>query len=141
MHESVLKDFFLGKATAEELKNDLTGTLARTGKQSTQVGIVDMDSEFEVFPEHLIRVCDAVISGTLVPHDLFTVGFCLMASENFEWDGDTEDGERVADTLNEWSAYQINYLLTLETTLKFKERLVSGKDLFTDKDINKNYEL
>ena len=65
----------------------------------------------------------------------------MIASDNFQWDVDTTDGERVADTVCDWADHAVNYLLTLETTRKFKERLVSGKNLFTDEDVNRNHEL
>ncbi|BCR04528.1 hypothetical protein DESUT3_15970 [Desulfuromonas versatilis] len=133
MKEAILKDFFLGRVSPEALKKDLIGAVESEGKISRQY-IEDMDSEFEVKSAHLVRVCDAVLDGILDPMDLSTIGFCLMASDYFEFDTDTEDGARVADAAIDWADYLINYDLNKETTKKSKERLITGKNLFTEND-------
>ena len=89
-----------------------------------------MDSDFKISPQHLILICDAVLKGALPPALLEAVGFCLVASDHFYWDGDTSDGELVANTAYDWSAPEINHPLTLENVGKFKERLVKGSDTF-----------
>ena len=96
-----------------------------------------MDEDFEVRAEHLIRLCDAVIDGTVEPWKLAAVGFCLLASDRFHWDGDAPDGERVADAASDWSAPEINYHLSAATAVKFRHRLATGEDTFTRADLSR----
>src|ERR1051325_8085937 len=135
MHESVLRDYFAGKTGAAELRADLSGAVVATGPRSSSQHIQDMAADFELRPEHLIRLCDAVLSGELEPGNLQTLGFCLVASDHFSWDGDVPPGDVVAETVHDWSAPEINYRLTRDTARKFRQRLLTGKDLFTDEDV------
>ena len=134
MHERLLRDFFLGAASAGELSRDLQGSLAPSGHQMTRHPIVDMDEDFEVHPEHLVRLCDAVLADEVEPWMLKPVGFCLVASDRFWWDGDTEEGERVANAALDWSSPEINYPLTSAKVAKFRRRLVTGENTFTRAD-------
>ena len=130
MHESVLRDYFEGRADSAALRADLSGAVAVTGPHSSSQRIVDMATDFELRPEHLVRLCDAVLAGELEPADLETIGFCLVASDHFIWDGDVSPGDVVAETVHDWSAPEVNYPLTQDTVRKFRERLLTGKDLF-----------
>jgi hypothetical protein len=96
-----------------------------------------MESEFEVVPEHLIRLCDAVLSEQLDPQELETIGFCLAMSEAFLWDDEREAGSRVSETVHEWASPEINFPLTLPNIVKFRERLLTGRDTFTRSDLSK----
>ena len=130
MHESLLRDYFAGVTDAAALRADLSGAVVATGSRSSSQHIVDMTTESELRPEHLVRLCDAVLSGELAPDDLETIGFCLVASDHFIWDGDVPPGDVVAETVHDWSAPEINHRLTRETVRKFRERLLTGRDLF-----------
>jgi hypothetical protein len=130
MHESVLRDYFTGETDAAALRADLSGAVVATGPRSSSQHIVDMTADFELRPEHLVRLCDAVLSGELEPDDLEAIGFCLVASDHFIWDGDLPPGDVVAETVHDWSAPEINHKLTPDTVRKFRERLLTGKDLF-----------
>lgn len=134
MHESILRDFFDGRASAGDLRADLVGAVVQTAENVFTHKIVDMDADFEVTPDHLVRVCDAVLSGELEASELESIGYCLVASDCFSWDGDTQSGSRVAETAYDWSAPVNNYRLTSDTVRKFRERLMSGQDLFTTDD-------
>jgi hypothetical protein len=131
MHESVLKDYFCGNATVAALQDDLVGSVVveKSEKRISSQRIVDMSTDFELQPQHLVISCDSVLAGELEPVALETIGFCLIASDHFVWDGDIPPGDIVAETLHDWSAPEINYPLTLDTVQKFKERLLTGKDL------------
>src|SRR5215204_3176019 len=136
MHESTLRNYFLGRASAIELKNDLEGTAVRTSHLVTSYKVVPMDSEFDVSAEHLVSLCDAVLSERLDAEDLEILGFCLEASENFTWKGSELD-DRIAETIHNWTSPEISYLLTAETVRKFRERVLTGEDLFSPNDLSK----
>ncbi|MCA1592815.1 MAG: hypothetical protein LC754_09245 [Acidobacteria bacterium] len=121
MHEQTLRDFFDGAASAAELARDIEGSVSRSGIVS-KVSIEDMTEVFTVSSAMAVRLCDAVLSGELPAADLQTIGFALLASDNFEWDGDTE--EVLANVLSDWSAPEINYPLTTDYVRKFRRWLM-----------------
>jgi len=129
MNEAILRDFFTGKVTVQELTRDLEGTII-TKETITYFSITDMDSEFLVKSEHLIRACDAVLNDELGVDKLRAIGFCLEASDNFCWNSSTEDGNRVAAIASYWSSPEINYPITIENVVLFKELLIHGGDPF-----------
>lgn len=137
MHETVLSDFFLGRNDAGALQRDLVDAVKQTSADVFTQYVTPAEGTFEVKIEHLVRACDAVIQGDLHAHDLEKIGFCLVASDYFHWDSDTTEGERVAETVYDWSAPEVNYALTSETVQKFKERLLTGKSSFTQADFHK----
>jgi hypothetical protein len=128
MHESVLRAFFQGSASSAELRADLAATVNVYGEIG-EYNIADMDTDVDVDPSHLVLVCEAVLRGELQPAALQAIGFCLLASDHFHWDGDTVDGARVYETTSDWSCPKINYPLTLDNIRKFRDRLVSGRDV------------
>lgn len=134
MRENLLRDYFTGTASAAELSRDLERSLVQTSATVTRHPIVDMVGEFEVRPEHLVRLCDAVLAGHIEPWKLEPIGFCLIASDTFWWDGDTPDGERVAAAAYDWSSPEINYPLTPGTVAKFRHRLLTDETTFTRAD-------
>ena len=127
MHEAILCDFFTGNTDAQSLAEDLHATIDSDG-MITRYSIVDMTGEFTVTTTHLMSVCDAILEGDIQPTVLRAIGFCLIASNAFEWDADTTDGERVAEICNHWSAPEINFPLTIENAEKWKQYLDSGND-------------
>ncbi|HYR21540.1 MAG TPA: hypothetical protein VEP30_01270 [Chthoniobacterales bacterium] len=132
MHEATLRDFLTGAVTTDVVRQDLVGTVEKLGDKMYQHHIASLEGEFHVNTSHLIRVCDAVLSGGLDPADLKTIAFCMVASDYFHWDDDTQEAERVGETLHDWASPEINYPLTLETVRLFRERLATGKDVFKD---------
>jgi len=133
MREAVLKEFFAGNVDAKALAGDLKGAMI-TSDGITKHPIEDMVGTFQVQADHLTRLCDAVLRGDLKPIHLQAIGFCILASDNFEYDTDTVEGDLVGETLSDWSVPQINYPLTRDNIRKFRERLVTGNDAFTIDD-------
>lgn len=125
MKEATLKNFFEGKVDDDVLLSDLTGAASTSG-DVTHFRIEDMDSEFTVTPTHLVKVCDSAIVGKLRPEHLKSIGFCLQASDTFEWNADTEEGRRVADIVFFLSSPEINYELNKTNISLFKELLIHG---------------
>ena len=130
MHEATLRDFLLGSVTGDVLREDLVGTVEHLCERMSRHHIASLEGEFEVGANQLVRLCDAVLGGPLQPEQLQSIGFCMIASDYFHWDGDTPDGARVSETLHDWASPEINYPLTLETVRLFRERLLTGRDVF-----------
>jgi hypothetical protein len=129
MHEEILRRFFQGELDAATLAEDLVGFMV-TSANITKHPIEEMSKSFQVWPEHLTLLCDAVLSGEIDPKHLQSIGFCIIASDNFEYDPDTSEGDLVDDIVSAWSVPEINYPLTAENVKKFREWLVSGNDPF-----------
>jgi hypothetical protein len=126
MHEETLRDFFTGTATAQQLVDDLKGSLVQRG-HVTKHCIVDMSEDFHVAAHHLLRLCDAVLAGQVEPQSLQAIGFCLQASGSFFWDSDEPGGERVSETTADWSAPRINHALTHDNVRRWRHYLETGE--------------
>ncbi len=133
MREEILKSFFEGELGGAELAEDL-GDSAVTSGSMTRHPIEDMSKRFQVRPEHLTLLCDAVLRGEIDPKNLQPIAFCIIASDNFEYDPDTSEGDLVDDVVSAWSVPEINYPLTGQNVKKFREWLVSGRDPFASRN-------
>ncbi|HZE71629.1 MAG TPA: hypothetical protein VE135_19150 [Pyrinomonadaceae bacterium] len=125
MREEILKQFFTGDVTAKILARDLVGSLITNGDM-TKHPIEDMSENVRLLPKHLISLCDAVLDGEIKPKYLHAVGFCFIASDNFEYDTDASEGELIAETVSDWSAPMVHYPLTPKNVEKFRHRLATG---------------
>jgi len=124
MREAILRDFFAGACDTAALAADLVDALVHVSPTEIRHPIEDMLEPFVVGPLHLARVCDAVLSQELRPDALRAIGFCLVASDSFEWDSDTPAGARVAEVAHDWSAPEINRPLTLRNVEHWRAHLL-----------------
>jgi hypothetical protein len=120
VREEVLARFFKGRATPAELARDLKGSEQRVSDIQSIVEIEDMQEEFVVTRGMAVALCDAVLSEQLEPSALATIGFALMASDKFSWDGEDVLGEIIAD----WSCPEINFTLNMENVRQFRAWLI-----------------
>jgi hypothetical protein len=127
MDAAVLRDFFLGLRTGVQLRLDLDGTTVRRGHDSYEHRMVDLDDDFTIEADHLVKLCDAVLAGDLRPESLSTIAFGIIASDHFVWDTDSVVGERIGATLYDWSAPEVNFALNRDTVVKFRHRLLTGE--------------
>lgn len=138
MKEVVLRLFFQGHATVQELARDVVGSVSRErpagGPVISRHHIEDMAAEFDVKPEHIVRLIDAVTRGELSLEDLDAICFCLEASDRFVWSGDTPQGERVAEALFWLGTPEINYPLTPGVLAKVRHYLLTGENALTRDD-------
>jgi hypothetical protein len=74
-----------------------------------------------------IALCDAVLDGELPPEALEIIGFALLASDRFFWDGD--ENPVLVDVIHDWSAPEVNYPLTQESVKRFR-RWLSGQEQY-----------
>jgi len=139
MHESILRDFFLGTADIAAPRADLQGAVTQASHDVSSQNILTMATDFDVTAAHLVRLCDAVLAGELPAADLSVIAFCLVASDSFQWDTDTPEGNLIGETLFDWDSPEINYPLDYQTVAKFRHRLITGEDTFTRADIPKQH--
>ena len=140
MRESVLRDYFLGIVDELRLSEDLAGSAVKTSYDVITHYITDdFAGDFEVKTNHLIRLCDAFLTGKLKAEHLELIGFALEASDHFLWDNDSDEVEDspVAETIHAWASPEINYPLTNEIISKFKHLLLTGESIFTREDVPK----
>ena len=81
MRESILRDYFLGVVDTPSLQVDLLGSVDTNDLRLSTQYIADAVGNFELRPEHLVKLCDDVLAGNLLPNYLETVGFALIASD------------------------------------------------------------
>ena len=81
MREEILKQFLTEEVDAKVLADDLVGSMVTKGDM-TKHPIEDMAERFQLGPEHLIRLCDAVLRDEIKPQYLQSIGFCIVASDN-----------------------------------------------------------
>jgi hypothetical protein len=139
MDEITIRDFFEGRlapsvldrawATAfqEEPRSD--GTVVR------RLRTTPLPVSFTVGTEHVIALVEAVQGDLLSLRALDAISFALEASDSFEWDTDTPDGERVAKGLFLLGTPEINYPLTPPVLAKIRHFLATGQDTLSRDDI------
>jgi hypothetical protein len=127
MTEEKLRDYFNNQLTPEELSLDLKDSQKRTSYDVTSVYINNIEyGEFEIKKEHLVKLCEDVISGQLALTDLNTIGFALMASDYFTWDDNGTAGEILSNVIFEWDSPEIGFDLTIKNVLLWKDYLLTG---------------
>jgi hypothetical protein len=128
MTEQKLKEYFESKLTADQLTLDLEDSQQKLGCDSTAVYIGNLnEGEFEIKTDHLIKLLDDAIANKLQPIDLNTIGFALMTSEYFDWDGASETGERISTVIFELDNPEIGYDLTIKNLQLWKAYLLTGE--------------
>ncbi len=83
MCETGLADFFLGRATARELADDVRGPTRRDTAIRSTTEIENVSAPLLVTRDMAIALCDAVLCGELPPERLKAIGFALIASDKF----------------------------------------------------------
>lgn len=82
--------------------------------------------EFELFPRHLLQLCDAVLSGDLEPGQLQPISHCLYYSGTFRWPQRHPDGRVVEEVLACWLAFDENRMPTHREIRYCREWLLHG---------------
>ena len=128
MNERTLLNYFLDTATVVELNEDLKGAQQKTSYDATSVYInpLDTDNEFDVTKDHLIKLCDDVISGKLTTTDLNTIAFAIISSDFFTWDNEADDASIIENVINDWDNPEIGYDITIKNVGHWKEYLQTG---------------
>ena len=134
--------YFEGEATAAELAEDIVGSVTVSGRRDgpaiRHYRCEDMVVDYTLTPANLVQLIDAVLAKDITSDDLDVIGFCLEASEHFEWDSATPEGERVAETLFWLANPEINYPLTPEVLAKIRRYLLEGENTLTLADTKRH---
>lgn len=140
MTEQKLKEYLENKLTADQLSLDLKDSQKRTGYDVTTVYIDTLkEGGFEIKKEHLIKLCNDIISEKLSMIDLNTIGFALIASEHFHWDSDSPDGEIIGNVIFDFDNPEIGYDLTIKNVLLWKEYLLTGEYRLDKNELNQKF--
>ena len=131
MFEKDLRKYFEGKIKAADLKRVIDEVLK---DEDFEPRDDSFGTEMELDAEHLIKVCDDILSGELTPEYAEHIGAELTTSDQFVFE-DSPSGERAQEAAFDWDSYDVAYRLTNETIQKFKVRLQTGKSLFNDGDL------
>jgi hypothetical protein len=125
MKEATIRDFFLGAAPLARLEAEARAAVEPVGRNSRRVHIQDLPpgEEVTVTGDMLVRLCDAVLAGSLPASTLETVAFAIVASDHFRWD-DSE--ELIGRVLYDWAAPEINFELTPANLRMFRDWLTGN---------------
>ena len=121
MKEATLRDFFAGSVSPAQLAAEVRDAVEPLGGTSRRVHIQDLPAgeDVTVTTEMLVRLCDAVLAGSLPAGALETIAFAIVASEHIRWD----DDELVGRVLYDWASPEINWELTPASIGMFREWL------------------
>ena len=101
MHASLLRDYLAGRVGSSELRRELD----ELADDRSELGVpVDpLDEPFELYPRHLLALCEAVAAREIEPVLLARVSRVLAVSGSFRWSRADPDGRVVEEVLVEWS--------------------------------------
>ncbi len=127
MKEATLRDFFIGAAPVDKIREEVEGAFEHQSAQYHRVHIQDLtgDEEFIVTPPMLVRLCDAVLTGELPGPALEPIAFAIIASDHLHW---TEDDELVSRVLYDWASPEVNWELTPDNVRMFRGWLTGEID-------------
>ncbi len=118
MREDTIAKLCVRELDAHTLDAETFAAVEKRDAIVSRIHIRDMEQSFPLKREHILRLCEAGITGTISPSSLTTIAFALLASDRFEW-----DDEIISEVLYDWSAPEINYPLNRETLTMNKEWL------------------
>ncbi len=128
MTVDTLAAYLENKISAEELSNDLEGTIEKMSHDNSRVHIKDSDSyvEFKVDKDHLCKILTDTLIENLSFDDLKAIAACFMFSNFFTWDSDTETGKRISDIIFELDNPEINFPITHQNIKLWIDFLENG---------------
>ncbi|MAL58537.1 MAG: hypothetical protein CMC14_00665 [Flavobacteriaceae bacterium] len=128
MNETILKDYFENKISAELLSANLNGSIKKLTYDTSEISVERMksDSEFEVEQKHVKKILNDALNGNLTFDNLKTIASGLMFSDYFTWESDTEIGNRIATIIVELDNTEINFAISTKNLKLWKEYLESG---------------
>ena len=133
MRESILAEFLSGEVTAALLQIELANVVGANTLQAGENMILDLSYDLEIRRDHLIRLCETFLKGDLDSGQLEAIAFFLIGSDHFVWNSDLKEGELVAEILFDWSAPEINYVLTEQNVSRYLAGLQEGRYPFPSK--------
>jgi len=123
LSEDTVRRYLVGEVPIEVLAVELSSAVIRKSSIETEIMIDDMQDDFNLTRNHVLKLCDAAIENRISASGLNTVAFAIIASERFQLDGDDEP---MMEVLYDWSAPEINFPLT-PANLKMHRRWLTGE--------------
>jgi len=139
MNEETIRAFFEGMLTARELNQTWAQAFAEEPRSDgTVVRRLRTEPLAESYPVTVMKVgslIDAVLDGSLGLSALDAICFAMEASDKFEWNIDTDEGERVGRSLFWLGSPEVNYPLTPTVLSKIRNYVLTGADTLTRDDL------
>ena len=140
MNEASIRDFFEGRLTPAQLDSAWASAFTVEPRSDGSIvrrlgSVKPLASPFQLLPDHVASLIDATMNGSLSLNALDAVCFAIEASDTFEWDTDTHDGDRVARGLFLLSSPEVNYPLTSSVLAKIRRYVLTGEETFTREDL------
>jgi hypothetical protein len=105
VHASLLRDYLAGRVGSRRLRCELEELVGLADAWGERGAAVDpLDEPFELYPRHLLALCEAVATRELEPVLLAHASRVLAASGSFRWSRTHPDGRVVEEVLVEWSS-------------------------------------
>lgn len=125
VYATLLRDFLACRMSVALFRRELRAALEAVSA-AENMRFQAMDTAFELFPRHLIQLCDSVLAGELEPTLLPVIGRCLFHSGRFYWRNPHPDGRLVAEVLASWCAIDPASDLSQREVAQFREWIACG---------------
>jgi hypothetical protein len=126
VYETLLRDFLACRLSVALFRRELRAAI-KAASAAENMRFQAMDTGFELFPRHLIQLCDSVLAGELEPALLPVIGRCLSHSGRFYWRNPHPDGRLVAEVLASWCAIDPACGLSQREVAQFREWIARGR--------------
>ena len=123
MNESCIRDFLEGRLSASELNRIVRQACEVVAPAHERFAVTDLDTDYTFTRVHALRLVAAAIEGALTPEVLSHVAFLLIASDRISF---ASDDDLLLEVIHDWSAPEINHVLTPETLTWFQRVLREG---------------
>jgi hypothetical protein len=132
--EATVRDFFSGTVPPAQLAAEARDAVEPLGGTARRIHIEDLPAgeEITITREMLVRLCDAVLTGSISAAALETIAFLIVASDHFRWEDD--DGV-VGRVLLDWASPEINWELTPGNLRMFREWLTGEERPPSEPDV------
>ena len=126
--DTILKDYFENTISSESLSEKLNDCTKKQSYDTSQTTVSGMESDtlFEVEARHINQILTETLEGKLTFENLNKIASGLMFSDYFNWDSETEIGERVAQIIFELDNPEICFPITNRNIIVWKAYLETG---------------
>lgn len=128
MNESTVAAFLVGDIDAARLASEARNSERKVDPITTAVTVAEMKSDFAITRTMALRLCDAVLNGTLHGEVLRMVAFVIISSDHLTW----RDDELLGEIIWDWSCPEVNYPLTPKNMARF-HRWLEGTESYPSK--------
>ena len=123
--DTILKDYFENIISSDSLSDKLNDCTEKQLFGTSQTNTLEADI-FEVEARHINYILMETLEGKLTFDDLNKIASGLMFSDYFNWDSETEIGERIAIIIFELENPEICFPITYRNLRLWKMYLETG---------------